>query len=218
MLVILTGIVMSTTLIRAQSPEPTSGLDKEVENLKEKIADTVSDLKKDSGNIVAGTISSIGKDSLELSGEASKTFKVTIDDTVTDLFEISGTSKKEIALDDLEKGDYIFVSGPLLESTIAANGIYRDTPYTVGSGQITAVDAEAVTIDIVTTAKEELTIDLSKKIRPKLMDSKTLEITRTTLAKVKAGDSIHFVVTPTDDAKKVSAVSILIIPQEFFSH
>ncbi len=218
----ITGAVLSFGAF-AQGPtaskEPTKAsiLDKEVENLKEKIADKVSELKKDGGSIIAGTISTKGKDSLEIAGEAGKTFKVTIDDTVTSMFEISGSNKDDIVLKDLEKGDYIFVSGPLVETTIAANGIYRDTPYVVGSGQITAVDTDAVSLDIVTTDKDELTVDISKKVRPKIMDSKTLEIERTTLAKVKAGDTIHFVVTPTDDKKKVNAVSILVIPQEFFS-
>lgn len=217
LLFVLTGAVLSLGVF-AQSPTPTKvyALDKEVESLKEKIADKVSELKKDGGSIIAGTISSIGKDSLELSAEGGKTFKVTIDDTVTSFNDINGSSKDEIELKDLEKGDFIFVSGPLVESTIAANGIYRDTPYIVGSGQITAVDTDAVSLDIVTTNKDELTVDISKRIRPKIMDSKTLEIERTTLAKIKAGDTIHFVITATDDKSTVNAVSILVIPQEFF--
>lgn len=200
-----------------KTPTKANPLDKEVQNLKEKIANQVSELKK-GGSIIAGTINSIGKDTIEITGEANKIYKIAIDDTVTSFTEIKGSSKDEIELSDLEKGDYIFVSGPLVESTVTANGIYKDTPYIVGSGQITAVDTDAVSIDIVSTDKAELTIDISKKIRPKIMDSKTLEIEKTTLAKIKAGDSIHYVVTSTDEKDTVSAVSLLVIPQEYFSN
>lgn len=220
---LIAGAILSLQAF-AQSPEPTertptktSVLDKEVESLKEKIANQVSELKK-GGTVVAGTINSIGKDTIEVSGEASKIYKIAIDDTVTSFNQIKGSSKSEIELSDLEKGDYIFVSGPLVESTVTANGIYKDTPYIVGSGQITAVDTDAVTMDIVSTDKAELTIDISSKIRPKIMDSKTLEIERTTLAKIKAGDTIHYVVSSTDDENSVSAVSLLVIPQEYFSN
>lgn len=220
---LIAGAILSLHAF-AQSPEPTektptkaSVLDKEVESLKEKIANQVSELKK-GGTVIAGTINSIGKDTIEVTGEANKIYKIAIDDTVTSFNQIKGSSKAEIELSDLEKGDYIFVSGPLVESTVTANGVYKDTPYIVGSGQITSIDTDAVTIDIVSTDKAELTIDVSKKIRPKIMDSKTLEIERTTLAKIKAGDTIHYVVSATDDEKKVSAVSLLIIPQEYFSN
>ncbi|MGB4965574.1 MAG: hypothetical protein WBO77_00490 [Microgenomates group bacterium] len=203
--------------VKEVTPTKASALDKEVQNLKEKIADKVSELKK-GGTVIAGTINSIGKDTIEITGEANKVYKIAIDDTVTSFNQIKGTSKAEIELSDLEKGDYIFVSGPLVESTVTANGIYKDTPYIVGSGQITAVDTDAVSMDIVSTDKTELTIDISGKIKPKIMDSKTLEIERTTLAKIKAGDTIHYVVTSTDDEKTVSAVSLLVIPQEYFSN
>ncbi len=220
---VLAGTILSLQAFAQTPTEPektptkASPIDKEVQNLKEKIANQVSELKK-GGSIIAGTINSIGKDTIEITGEANKIYKIAIDDTVTSFTEIKGSSKVEIELSDLEKGDYIFVSGPLVESTVTANGIYKDTPYTVGSGQITAVDTDAVSIDIVSTDKAELTIDISKKIRPKIMDSKTLEIEKTTLAKIKAGDSIHYVVTSTDEEDTVSAVSLLVIPQEYFSN
>lgn len=199
------------------SPTKTNALDKEVESLKEKIANQVSELKK-GGSVIAGTISNLGKDTIEITAEANKVYKVAIDDTITNFHHIKGNSKIEIELNDLEKGDYIFVSGPLVENTVTANDVYKDSPYIVGSGQITAVDTDAVTIDIVSTEKEELTIDISSKIRPKIMDSKTLEIERTTLAKIKSGDTIHYVVSSTDDENTVSAVSLLVIPQEYFNH
>ncbi len=208
---------LSPTDSNKTTPTKAADLDKEVESLKEKIANQVSELKK-GGTIIAGTINSIGKDTIEIAGEANKVFKIAIDDTVTNFHQIKGKSKTDIDLSDLEEGDYIFVSGPLVENTVTANDVYKDTPYIVGSGQITAVDTEAVTIDIVSTDKAELTIDISSKIRPKIMDSKTLEIERTTLSKVKSGDTIHYVVSSTDDEKKVSAVSLLVIPQEYFNH
>ena len=199
-------------------PTKQSSLDKAVENLKEKIADKVDTLKKNAGTIAAGSITDIKKDTIEIKNTTGHTFKIVIDASLTEAREISGTFEKTIKIADLTKNDYVFVSGPIVENTVTANTIYRDVPFFVGSGQITSVDTSAGTIDLVTTEKEEFTLDIPTKVRPKIMDPKTLEITRTTLAKIKAGDTVHFVSKKsTEDKKMLSAVTLFVIPQEYFS-
>jgi hypothetical protein len=137
---------------------------------------------------------------------------------LTKTYDIVKNQKKEIEATALKKGDYILVSGPAVESAITANEIYRDNVYIVSSGQITSIDKEAFTVDVVTPDKEELTLDIETGTKQQIMDIKTLELSKTGFSKFKTGDTIHFVAQKKSDSKikTLSTIRILIIPQEYF--
>lgn len=207
---------LSVTPEKASPTKTTT--EKSIETLKEKIADKVDELRSNNTQLTAGLIVSIKKGSIEIITDDSKNLTVSVDESLTKVFDIVKNSKKEIKADDLEKGDYIIVSGPLVENTVNSNEVYRDLVFTVSSGQITEVDKENNTVDVITHDKEEMTLDIEKTTKQQIMDIKSLELAKTGISKYKTGDTIHFIAEKQDEKESSSqtALRILIIPQEYF--
>lgn len=223
-IIVSAAIVVGSVFAQTKSasptvtPSPTPGTtEKSIENLKEKIANKVEELRKENKNVVAGTIAKINKDSVDITTDNQKTITVSIDDTLTTLYDITSGKEKEIKFDSLDKEDYIVVSGPVVETTVNANIIYIDTPVTVAQGHITNIDKDNFTIDVVTSEKEELTLDIETTTKQTIMDVKTLDIKTVGFSKIKIGDTIHFSARSGKDDKKKSAIRIFIIPQEYFA-
>ncbi|HLL61347.1 MAG TPA: hypothetical protein VK338_06535, partial [Candidatus Nitrosocosmicus sp.] len=73
-------------------------------------------------------------------------------------------------------------------------------------------------IKVSTLNKEEITLTIVKETKIQLLDSKSLTISASTLAKMKEGDTIHFIAKKPAEEKitKANADKILTIPQEYF--
>ncbi len=138
---------------------------------------------------------------------------------MTKFFQVIGATKKEIKQSQIEKGDYIIVTGPVVDKTINANFVYMDDKYLVKNGKITEVDKEAYSIKITTAEKDNFTLDVETSTKQQILNIKTLEVETVGFSKIKEGDTIHFVVIKTGQEKEVNrfpAEKILIIPQEYF--
>ncbi len=195
--------------------ESNEGLDNTIKSLKEKIENKVEEINKETKHIVHGIIASVESDSIELTTESDNTFIVSLDDTISTYFSTSVEGKEEIEQGDLEEGDYLVVSGPILEDQVSANVVYRQTRYAVLQGQITATDDTNFTVDVVTSEKDEYTIDIEDDTVQQIMNTKTFALETGGFSKYKVGDSIHFVIVDSDEST-VAAIRTLIIPQEFF--
>ncbi|OGK28796.1 hypothetical protein A3D06_01735 [Candidatus Roizmanbacteria bacterium RIFCSPHIGHO2_02_FULL_40_9] len=190
-----------------------------IESLKDKIEKKVDEINKKSKKIVVGLIESNKDNTLKINGDDSKEYTATIDATITKLFtaNVNGL-EEEKDLSGIKEKSRVIVSGPILEDQISANTIYLQEEYLVEQGQVTNVDKENFTIDVVTSEKTEMTLDIEKGTQQKILNTKTLELSNAGFSKYKVGDSIHFVSKkPASDEKKASAVRIVIIPQEFFT-
>lgn len=211
-----TKTATATPTVATGSAEKTQE-DKDIENLKEKIANRVAELRKDQ-KAVSGTVEGVTGNEIKLQTKDHIDYKVTVDDALTKIYQIPTGIKKEIKLTDIKKGAYIIVSGPLIDKTIAANVVYEDDRYEVKSGKITQVDKVGFIVDVVTTEKDEYTLDVETFTRTQMVDAKTLELQTVGFTKLKEGDSIHFVIkkTGTEKENRFAAQKILIIPQEYF--
>lgn len=198
---------------------PTSAVTKDVQDLKNKLATKVSELRKQNQKAVSGVVSEINAKTITIKDAEDKSVQVKIDDVLTHAFEINGTVKKEVKVDTLEKGDYIIISGPATDNTVTANTIYKDEQYLVGSGKITKVNSTDFSIAVATEDKENLTIDVENTTRRLLVDSKTLAKEVIGFTKIKEGDTVHYVLKKTGLEKvkdRFGALRIVIIPQEYF--
>jgi hypothetical protein len=75
------------------------------------------------------------------------------------------------------------------------------------------------TIKVISTDKDNYTLNVVRTTKISLIDSKTLELEKITLAKMKEGDTIHFTYSYDPESKdefNVNAQKIVIIPQEYF--
>lgn len=201
------------------SPVPTNVVTREVQNLKDKLATKVAELRKLNHKAVSGVVASISGKTITLTDSSGKSLQVKIDDVLTKAFSISGTTKKEVKPDTIEKGDYIITTGPMVENTVTANTIYIDEQYIVGSGKITEANATDFTLSVMSEDNEKLTIDIENNTKRLLVDSKTLAKETIGFTKIKVGDTVHYVLKKTGTEKikgRYSAVRIVIIPQEYF--
>lgn len=203
------------------SPSPrtaTSSAASPLQQFKDKLASKVEELQKQNNIGYSGYITSISGNTIQLQG-TDEIYKAKIDDVVTGFFEIVGVAKKEIKLNTLTKGDYLIVSGPKNGQEIAANIIYLDVHYVVGSGKITEVNKTDFYLTVATDDKRTITIDIETATKKNLLNIKTLKSDVIGFANIKEGDTVHYVLKDNVGAiekTRYSALRVFIIPQEFF--
>lgn len=213
-----------TTRPTVAKAEPTTAAEKTaedtkkaVEELKDKVESKVTELKNNNLKTKSGFIVTIKDNKVSVDSEAGA-FDIAIDPDVTTVYRISGASRSEIKADDLEKGDYILVSGPEIGNEVTANTIYVDEHYISKSGKIIEVNSDDFYIKILTAEKDNYTIDIERATTSQILDIKTLELSTAGFTKLKEGDNIHFTAKRSMDKKQArfSALKTIIIPQEYF--
>ncbi|MBI4004697.1 hypothetical protein HY358_01010 [Candidatus Roizmanbacteria bacterium] len=211
---------LSASPIVTNVATPTAVLvEKEIQNLKDRIATKVAELRKKNTKAITGVVTDRAGATINMENNDGDQYKVQVDDTLTKLYLISGSTKKEIKLDYIKKGVYLIVTGPIIENNINANFIYQDEQYIALSGKVTEVNSEEESIKVFTTEKENFTFDIEETTKMQLLDPKTLELETIRISKVKEGDTLHFVTKKTGAEKEKNRYTpqrILIIPQEYF--
>lgn len=203
----------------AASSSPTIVVDKDIQLLKDKIANKVSEIRKQNNKAISGFVLSINGNAMKLSNNGGgEVNQVKFDDTLTKVFRVLGTTKKEIKTDDIKKNDYAIVSGVAVDNIITANVILIDENFLVDSGKITVIDKETYNIKVLTSDKNTYSLDIETGTKQYMLNIKTLLREAIGFSKLKEGDTVHFVVKKTGEEKNnnYSAVKILIIPQEYF--
>lgn len=197
--------------------------EKGVKQLREKIANKVEEMRKKNQRAYAGIITKIEDSLVTISnnqGTDEKKYEVKIDDTLTTLYRILGTAKKEIKKSDLKAGDYIIVVGLMLNDNLEANEVYIDEQFLVKTAKITELSKSDYYLKVITYDKDEYILDIQSSTRQFMLNTKTKEIERAGFSSIKEGDSIHFVVSKTNpgpgkEKNRYEAVRVLVIPQEF---
>lgn len=201
---------------------PTDAIeDKEVQNLKEKIATKVAELRQKSNIAVSGIVmaTDFEKGNIKITTWKDEKYEVRIDPDLTKFFKIESNQKKEIDSQDIEKDSYIIASGIIKDNSVEANFVYIDEMYLLGSGSITEVDKSNYFIKVVTLDKENYTLDIETFTKQQMLNIKSLNFEKVGFSKIKEGDTAHFVVKKTGDEEEPNrfpAQKILIIPQEYF--
>lgn len=214
---VLNTIAFGQSPTKEASSSPTVVVDKEIQQLKDKIANKVSEIRKKNNKAVSGfVVSNDGKMmKIDNNGEENQ---VKFDETLTKYFRIIGTQKKEIKTDDIVKNDYVIITGIVADNIITANVVLVDENFLVDSGKITEIDKENYSIKVLTSDKNTYNLDIQTITKQYMINIKTLLPETIGFSKLKEGDTVHFVVKKTGGEKNnnYSAIKILIIPQEYF--
>jgi len=185
--------------------------------LEKRVADKVSEIRKINNLAISGVVLSNKLSLIKIKTNNGTNYDVKLDDTLTKYFRITGATKKEIKSDDIVKDNYIIVTGVITDQTMTANSIFIDENFLVSSGKISNVDKENFSIKVVTSAKEEISLDIENSTKQAMLNIKTNEIEKSGFSKFKEGDTVNFVVKKgIDDQNKYVAYKILLIPQEYF--
>lgn len=196
-------------------------VDKDIQLLKDKIANKVSEIRKQNNKAVSGFVLNIDGNTMKLSN-SGEVNQVKFDDTLTKAFRVLGTTKKEIKIDDIKKNDYAIVSGVVTDNIITANIVLIDENFLVDSGKITEINKDTYNIKVLTSDKNTYSLDIETGTKQYMVNIKTLLRETIGFSKLKEGDTVHFVIKKTGDSpaggknNNYSAVKILIIPQEYF--
>ncbi|MFA6532876.1 MAG: hypothetical protein WCT22_02650 [Patescibacteria group bacterium] len=208
--------IAQTPSIDATS-SPTIAVDKDIQQLKDKIANKVSEIRKQNNRAISGFVTNVDGNTMKLStdGEVNQ---VKFDDSLTKVFKVLGTTKKEIKKEDISKNDYAIASGVVSDNIITANVVLIDENFVVDSGKITEINKESYNIKVLTTDKSTYSLDIETTTKQYMVNIKTLLLETIGFSKLKEGDTVHFVVKKTGLEKdnNYSATKILIVPQEYF--
>ena len=200
-----------------------TAIDKGAKLLIEKLATKVEETRKKDQIAYAGLITKIEDPIIivsSINGTDEKKYSVKIDDTLTTLLRIVGTSTKELKKSDLKIGDYVIITGQMLNDTLEANEVYIDEQFLVRTAKITEISKSDYYLKVITYDKDEYTLDIQNSTRQFMLNVKTKEIEKSGFSKLKEGDTIHFVVSKTNpgegkEKNRYDAVRILVVPQEF---
>lgn len=231
-LILVLGIISVFSVnaqIKTASPSqvissPTKAVeDQEIQRLKEKIATKVAELREKNSKAVSGIVQELISPEkitrLKIKTWRDEDFEVKIDPDLTKFYQISGNQKKEVKSNSVKKDSFILVTGIIKDKSIEANFIYLDELFLVSSGKATEVNRQDFFLNVITTDKENYTLDVETFTKHQMLNIKTLAIENVGFSKIKEGDTIHFVVKKTGTEKELNrfaAQKILIIPQEYF--
>ena len=210
-------LAQTPSLSSVASSSPTVVVDKDIQQLKDKIANKVSEIRKENNKAISGFVLNIDGNNMKLDNTGDVN-QVKFDDTLTKAFKVLGTTKKEIKTNDITKGDYAIVSGVVVDNVITANVVLIDENFLVDSGKITEINKDTYNIKVLTSDKNTYSLDIETGTKQYLINIKTLAREVIGFSKLKEGDMVHFVVKKTSEQKNndYSGVKILIIPQEYF--
>lgn len=216
----LVGSTMAQTPSATASSSPTIAVDKDIQQLKDKIANKVSEIRKKNNKAISGFVLSNDGNKMKINNNGEEN-QVKFDDTLTKYFKITGAQKKEIKADDIVKNDYAIVSGVVADNIITANVVLIDENFLVDSGKITEINKDNYNVKVLTSDKNNYSLDFETNTKQFMVNIKTLDLERVGFSKVKEGDTVHFVVKKTGNPpaggnNNYSAIKILIIPQEYF--
>lgn len=189
-----------------------------IQNIKNKVADKVAEIRKKDLRALAGPLISTGS-ALQIQTADSTVYDIKIDDGLTKSYLIQGVSKKEVKPSTYKKNAYLIASGPIIDKTINANVIYQDEEFIVKSGKITEVNKTDYIVKLLSSDKDSYSLSIETSTKQLMLNIKTHAIEATGFSKIKEGDSIHFVAKKTGTEKEkntYAATRILIVPQEYF--
>ncbi|KKQ64649.1 MAG: hypothetical protein US86_C0018G0001, partial [Candidatus Daviesbacteria bacterium GW2011_GWA2_38_24] len=215
------GNALAQTKTLLPSPEasasPTTVVDRDIQQLKDKIANKVLEIRKKNNKAVSGFVISNDGNTMKINNNGEEN-QIKFDDTLTKYFKITGAQKKEIKVDDIKKNDYAIVSGVVTDNIITANVVLIDENFLVDSGKITEINKDSYNVKVLTSDKDTYSLDFETNTKQFIINIKTLDLEKAGFSKIKEGDTVHFVVKKTGGEKNnnYSAVKILIIPQEYF--
>jgi hypothetical protein len=192
-------------------------VDKDIQQLKDKIANKVMEIRKQNNKAISGFVQNIEGDKMKLKNDGDIN-QVKFDDSLTKVFRVIGLTKKEIKKEDIKINDYVIVSGVVVDNTITANVVLIDENFLANSGKITEINKDDYNIKVLASDKNTYSLDIETSTKQYMLNIKTLLSEVIGFSKLKEGDTVHFVVKKTGEEKNnnYSAYKILVIPQEYF--
>lgn len=192
----------------------------DIRRLRDRLASVVAQLRKKDEQVTVGEVQSITDNVIKIDTIAGSTQQITLDETLTKYFRISGAAKEEIELKDVSVGSYVIVTGMQTEGTFTANEIYLDEHFESKAGRVTEVDADNGTLRVETFDKDTLTVIIGRSVVQEKLNVISLSLSAVSFSEIREGDTVH-IMYPVSSIKapvtSVTPLRILVIPVAYFN-
>jgi len=182
----------------------------QIENLKERLATKVAELKQTSKKAMYGLMKSLSISSITIETN-QKDVKLEVTDDITVAQIIKGT-RTDLSIEDLDEDDFVVVFGEYdtsLDLLDAKHIFIQSVQPSFFHGQITEIDDTSYTITIITTEDRTLSIDYEKSTKS-LSWNKVDGIEKSGFSKLNIKDNIHVLGFPdNEDKDSISATRIV---------
>lgn len=202
----------SSSAVPSQAPTEKSEKLKQIEDLKDRLATKVAELRKTSQKALFGIIKSVSVSSLTLETN-DRDIKMELTDDITVVDTTKGTKVKK-TIENLTDDAFAVVFGQYdgtLDILTAKHIVIQKKPETMVRGIISVVDAKAYTIGVTTIDNRELLVDFEKTTDAKMW-SGTGNPAKIGFSKIIPGDKMFvYGIVDAKDPNKISAIRLLTI-------
>lgn len=201
------GVGAATTSTPSATPDVKQ---KQIDDLKERLATKVAELKATQRRAIAGSVKSKSISTIMVETQ-TRDAKIELTDDIKVIQYLKGNRTK-LTLDDLEKGDNVVVFGEY-DTTLdlmRAKVIFIQSPSPLYvSGSVTEVNKNDFSLTLSTFAGRGVIVDIEKSTKT-ILWSRSAGLTKGGFSKINVGDTVHIVGTPLPKKEnRVSAGRIL---------
>lgn len=197
-----------TTVASAATPSATN---QKIEDLKDRLATKVAELRQTSQRAIYGTVKSTSVTSF-LVETKTKDVKIEQTDDIKVIQYLKG-ERTTLTSEDIAKGDNVTVFGDydttldLLKATIV---VIQSPALQRISGTVTARDDKEYTLTIKNPQGVTYIVDIEKSTKTRMWDREKKEVVKSGFSKIAAGNVVHIVGFPVPKKEnRVSADRIL---------
>ncbi len=192
------------------NPTETASKTKQIEDLKERLATKVAELRQTQRRAIAGVIKTVSVSTITVETK-TKDVKIELSDNIK-VFQILKGVRTKLSFESLEKNDPVVVFGQF-DSTLdllKANVIFiQATPLTRVTGIVKEIDKSEFTVTIATSEGISNIIDIETFTKI-FQWTKEQGIAKSGFSKLAVGDTLHVLGTPFPKKEnRLSATRIL---------
>lgn len=191
--------------------KPTQPAPDKIQELKDKVASRVAQLKEAKITGLSGKVKSAADQALVIVSSNSE-YQVQLDEETT-VYEISETlRKREIKASTLEKDDYITILGVVNQDDLTAQAyaVVSKKPSQQIVGTVKDVSTKDGTITVTTVSGQEVTADIEVSTVTRTIDTTKDTLPKIGLSRITVGSPILIYAAPGEKENRVLALRVLI--------
>lgn len=225
-LIFLAPLIITVSLVFGQDKEitptplkevatPTKGATDKIQELKDRVASRVAELKKEKLGPLTGTIKSTSDGVLILISNNTE-YSVQLDEEAKVYSIDNNLKKKEVKLTDIEKNSYISIIGTIdkEQKTAIAKVIVAKSANQVVIGKVTSISTKDSTITLTSAGNKTYTVDIDTDTTINTFDLQKETFTKISLSKIETDSRIHVYAVIGKEENKVTALRILVLPSQ----
>ncbi len=170
----------------------TSATTQKIEDLKDRLATKVAQLKTTQRRAISGTVKAISITSFTVE-TPTRDLKIELTDDITVIQYLKG-KRTILTLEDIAKGDSVVVFGQFdttLDLLTARVVFIQGALPEYAAGTVSARDDKEFTLTITTPESQTFTIDIEKTTKTLLWDKEKKELVKSSFSKITNGSTIH---------------------------